>query len=639
MTFAAPTKLGDVLGFNQPAFDAPEQLEAADFNGDGKVDFLVTRARGEGNTPVSFAFMINQGNDTWVDKTDAMFGGNVPTVTYTARVIVADLNGDGRSDVYVPDFGIHNAGNTGGFDQVWLSTPTGMRVGSVATAPHLAHGSTSGDIDGDGDIDVIVNDVDVPSIRPRVDQTLINNGAGAFTDDQALLPPSLRTTDLAKLSHTSSLLVDVTGDGKLDLVLGTWEAATNLKPNFSPPSQVLINDGSGSFANSPIIQLPQSPVTPESVIDIKSTDLNGDGLNDLILAITRGGDGSTGQYYGTGYIQILINKGGGQFADETASRYAQEVANTPSSWWKYIRIVDFNGDGAKDLLLSGAGGGAYLYHQAARVLLNDGSGHFSDSLTLDVQSGLAGIQPDATTAADVNGDGYADIVALQFTSATTVSLVALLNQDAPVLNGGAAADSLRGTAGNDTLTGLGGNDSIDGGAGIDTAVYTGARSAYTVTRTSIGYTVSGGTDGTDTLVNVERLQFSDAKVAIDTAGNGGMAYRLYQAAFNRTPDKGGLGFQMNALDTGSTLSQVAANFIASPEFAKTYGALDNTQFVTQLYANVLHRAPDAGGLAFHTGNLATGATTRVTTLVGFSESPENQAALVGVIQDGMVYSS
>ncbi len=197
---------------------------------------------------------------------------------------------------------------------------------------------------------------------------------------------------------------------------------------------------------------------------------------------------------------------------------------------------------------------------------------------------------------------------------------------------------LTGTSGADRLTGLGGNDSIDGGAGVDTAVYSGARRAYTLTRTGTGYTVTGGTDGTDTLVNVERLQFSDATVAIDIAGNGGMAYRLYQAAFNRTPDQGGLGYQMDALDKGLNIAQVAANFIASPEFSATYGSLNDTQFVSQLYQNVLHRAADAGGLAFHTGNLATGANTRSNVLVGFSESPEHQAALIGVIQGGMVFS-
>ena len=178
-----------------------------------------------------------------------------------------------------------------------------------------------------------------------------------------------------------------------------------------------------------------------------------------------------------------------------------------------------------------------------------------------------------------------------------------------------------------------------GGAGIDTAVFSQARASYTVTTTGSTTTVraNSGTDGTDTLTSIERLQFSDALVAYDTAGNAGKAYRLYQAAFNRTPDQGGLGFQMKTLDNGAALSQVAANFIASPEFQRTYGALNDSQFVTQLYQNVLHRGPDAGGLSFHTGNLGRGMA-RADVLVGFSESPENQAALIGTIQNGMVYS-
>jgi serralysin len=204
----------------------------------------------------------------------------------------------------------------------------------------------------------------------------------------------------------------------------------------------------------------------------------------------------------------------------------------------------------------------------------------------------------------------------------------------------AGNDSLAGGGGNDWLAGGAGANVLEGGAGSDTAGFAGARSAYTVVIASTHITVTDKANAANVtrLVDVERLQFADARVALDTAGNGGMAYRLYQAAFNRTPDQGGLGFQMKALDDGANITQVAANFIASPEFQRTYGALNDTQFVNQLYQNVLHRAADAGGLAFHTNNLATGANTRANVLVGFSESPENQAALIGTIQNGMVYT-
>lgn len=200
-------------------------------------------------------------------------------------------------------------------------------------------------------------------------------------------------------------------------------------------------------------------------------------------------------------------------------------------------------------------------------------------------------------------------------------------------------DTQIGSSGNDLLGGFGGNDTIDGGAGTDVAYFSGARANYTVTRTETGFTVSDshGGEGIDTLANVERLQFADQWLALDIAGNAGSAYRLYKAAFDRLPDLPGLGYQMNALDTGLTLTQVAANFIASPEFQTTYGNVTDAQFVTLLYQNVLDRAPEPEGLDYHVARLANGAS-RADVLVGFSESPENQLNVIGTIENGMVFT-
>ncbi|HUR90729.1 MAG TPA: DUF4214 domain-containing protein [Ramlibacter sp.] len=203
-------------------------------------------------------------------------------------------------------------------------------------------------------------------------------------------------------------------------------------------------------------------------------------------------------------------------------------------------------------------------------------------------------------------------------------------------------DTVAAADGNDTITGGTGDDSIDGGGGVDTAMFSDIRANYSITQTpgtAHTWTVThnvGFSDGTDTLVNVERLTFADSKIAIDLDGHGGEAYRLYQAAFDRVPDIGGLGFQMNALDTGLTLEQVASNFIASPEFQAKYGgAVDDTAFVTLLYQNVLHRAPDSGGLEFHLEELQT--QSRGDVLIHFSQSPENQANVMGAIQNGMLF--
>ena len=78
--------------------------------------------------------------------------------------------------------------------------------------------------------------------------------------------------------------------------------------------------------------------------------------------------------------------------------------------------------------------------------------------------------------------------------------------------GGAGNDTISGGGGSDTITGQGGNDAIDGGAGTDMASFTGAHGQYTIS-TSAGITTVADTvasrDGTDTLTNVEVLQFSD----------------------------------------------------------------------------------------------------------------------------------
>jgi hypothetical protein len=83
---------------------------------------------------------------------------------------------------------------------------------------------------------------------------------------------------------------------------------------------------------------------------------------------------------------------------------------------------------------------------------------------------------------------------------------------------------------------------------------------------------------------------------------------------------------------------MSQNFLQSVEGVAAYGSLTDAQFVTSLYSNVLHRAPDAAGFEFHLGNLASGINTRAVVLMGFSESAENRAALVGVTSNGIEFT-
>jgi Ca2+-binding RTX toxin-like protein len=86
-----------------------------------------------------------------------------------------------------------------------------------------------------------------------------------------------------------------------------------------------------------------------------------------------------------------------------------------------------------------------------------------------------------------------------------------------VLRGLYGEDTLIGGGGVDRLEGGASDDYLDGGWGWDYAIYGGNRSAYTVSTAGDVTTVSrigGGGDGTDTLVNIEAIQFADILIYI-----------------------------------------------------------------------------------------------------------------------------
>ncbi len=109
--------------------------------------------------------------------------------------------------------------------------------------------------------------------------------------------------------------------------------------------------------------------------------------------------------------------------------------------------------------------------------------------------------------------------------------------------------------------------------------------------------------------------------ASPTGSNEARINRLYAAFFLRAPDAQGLAYWAGQAGAGVSLEAIATEFARSPEFQARYGALSNEQFVHLVYTNVLQRQPDAGGLAYWVGLLASG-TPRGTAMVGFSESVE-----------------
>jgi hypothetical protein len=173
-------------------------------------------------------------------------------------------------------------------------------------------------------------------------------------------------------------------------------------------------------------------------------------------------------------------------------------------------------------------------------------------------------------------------------------------------------DTISGGTVSDQLAGFSGDDHIDGGAGFDTAAYFDDLSNYTISKTASSYTVSGGTDGTDTLSKIERLSFNDMTVNLTIQSLASSAPQadvqrleeLYVAFFNRLPDADGLAYWIGQMNAGQSINQIAESFYnAGIQYSDLTGfsaTMTDQDFVNVIYRNVLGRSEgaDTEGLAY-----------------------------------------
>ena len=163
---------------------------------------------------------------------------------------------------------------------------------------------------------------------------------------------------------------------------------------------------------------------------------------------------------------------------------------------------------------------------------------------------------------------------------------------------------------------------------------------FSIERISDGssWQISGSNIGTDTVIGFKRLEFSDGTLALDIDPGSGQAYRLYQAAFARTPDMPGVAYHMNDMESnGLVLWNIANNFLASPEFKSKYGENPtDEEYVNLLYQNVLGRSADlVAEVGWYKEQFDTGAMDWAAALIGFAESPENVSLVAPQIEDGI----
>ncbi|NBN78417.1 DUF4214 domain-containing protein [Microvirga tunisiensis] len=276
-----------------------------------------------------------------------------------------------------------------------------------------------------------------------------------------------------------------------------------------------------------------------------------------------------------------------------------------------------------------------------RTTIDDIWGMDSDGETLFAYAGndVYALKSGATAfekIADFEVNGVGKITGAASTGYGNNGAVQRGSNGAEAFVGTARDDYQFGLGGNDDLNGAGGNDMLNGGSGFDKAIYASNRADVVVDNKGSGkFTVSTRIEGLDTLQDIERITLNDGTLALDLDGAAGQTYRLYQAAFKRTPDQVGLAHNVKLMDQGLSIFDMANAFIASQEFRNTYGeSVSNTQFISLLYQNVLNRAPDAAGLSGWLSRMDSG-TTRKEVLFGFSESGENKALVGQAIEDGI----
>ena len=624
-----------------PANSASQAIpELIDANGDGIMDILLFGAYYPflGNNPVGqpAMLMLGKGDGTYSASTSLLPAGF--TTMHPRETVQADFNKDGRPDLFIADHGYDVSPFPGAQNRLLLSAPGGGFVDASANLPQAAdfsHSATAADINGDGNLDIFVGNM-ANNASPVEAYFLLGDGTGKFVQSASGLPVGsgqLLNRQGINFGFTASLLTDLNGDGKPDLVLGN-EGSTHLKEHRSI---VMFNTGAG-FSAASMAYLPNGYFGDTTIVhDIASFDIDGDGDNDLLMLTS---ESTPADAYADGWALDVLRNDGGKFAEATLNHFAADdrhaglpKENSKIGAGQFIRMMDVNGDGAKDIVIS-----QFINNPPSAstpiVWTNDGFGHYTVALRAGEMASL------------INDPYFFGAFNLPTMTANGVSFTTLGVNAGTVYQTTAWASkplpgpvSIVATGANDVIGQNSSNNLIDGGAGLDIVVYKKSAAGYTLGKTDGRHTIkdNSGADGTDTVVNVERVTFSDTAFAFDIAGNAGQAYRLYRAAFNRESDLDGLGYWIKALDSGLSLQTVSSGFVNSAEFKGLYGAsATNSTILTAFYNNVLHRDPDQAGFDFWLGALEKGLTV-TQMLIEFSESSENQVQVIGKIGNGIEY--
>ena len=236
-----------------------------------------------------------------------------------------------------------------------------------------------------------------------------------------------------------------------------------------------------------------------------------------------------------------------------------------------------------------------------------------------------------TTAVDFieATDGGFDVVR----SSVSFALPAVL--EGVILTGNAL--NATGHDGANFFMGNAANNSFDGRGGIDTVAYPGRDTDYAISGGTASRTVARNGEGTDTLLSIERLQFTSVVQAFDTSpgGNTWGAFALLNAAFDQFPDATALGQWTSMLDrSGGDLNELARQMI------QYYApGVDNESLVLHLWSTVAEAPISPADLAAFVGLIDSGSYTQASLTVLAAMHPFNTDEFVALVGQPMLLDS
>src|SRR5579863_300095 len=370
------------------AVNQADNLVTADFNGDGFPDI----AQSVNGTAINGKIGINLGSAHGVLGATSYAVASTCTANYVVWVATGDVNGDGKADLVATLNG--NSGT--GCQSDTVAVLEGLGTGKFKTAAYYPTGSTAQeefvylvDVNGDGKLDIVTANGD------GTISVLLNKGNGTYNAG------TLTTSIAAIYPHTAYLtFADFNGDGKMDIAVST--AAGNVSDVY-----VLPGNGNGTFGT------PIPTATPYYPVSLVSADFNKDGKADLFITTTA--NGCTNSEFGYAFLQ---GNGNGTFTPGPINCLLYSGAQIPV-------VADLNGDGKLDVVIPYTIGNGEPAGPA--VLQGNGDGTFTSS-----QDFYAGRGATSAAVADFNGDGMPDVALVNVGTFVPSFVSVMLNSTQPV---------------------------------------------------------------------------------------------------------------------------------------------------------------------------------------------------------------